>query len=70
MISFTEGWIFLFSLFVCWTADNDGIGDEGVIGIAEGLEKNTSLSVLHLKSMFRPFHSTTEACIFSYSLLF
>jgi hypothetical protein len=33
------------------TADN-AIGDEGVIQIAEGLEKNASLKILNLKGVF------------------
>jgi hypothetical protein len=34
----------------CWNADNEDIGDEGAIRIAEGLEKNTSLKRLNLQS--------------------
>jgi hypothetical protein len=55
MVSFTEGCIFLFSLLVCWTAGNDGFGNEEVIGIAKELEKNTSLRVLSLGSVFPPY---------------
>jgi hypothetical protein len=36
------------------TADNQKIGDEGAILIAEALEKNTSLKELLLASMFPP----------------
>jgi hypothetical protein len=43
---------------VCWTADNHAIGDEGAIGIAKGLEKNTSLRVLNLESVFPPLYSS------------
>jgi hypothetical protein len=55
IVSFTEGCIFLFSLLVCWTPENYGIGDEGAVGIAKGLEKNTSLTVLSLGSVFPPY---------------
>jgi hypothetical protein len=41
---------------------NDGIGDDGAIGIANGLEKNTSLKELLLGSVF-PAH------LFLHSLL-
>jgi hypothetical protein len=43
---------------VYWTAENDGIGDEGAIEIAEGLEKNTSLRGLYLGSVFSSFYSS------------
>jgi hypothetical protein len=62
-------WFCLFSLFVCWTAGNDGIGDEGAIGIAKGLETNTSLRVLNLGSVFPPLHTAIQACISSHSFL-
>jgi hypothetical protein len=62
VVSFTEGGIFLFSLFVYWTAGNDGIGDEGAIGIAKGLETNTSLGILYLRGVFRAY-------LFVYSFL-
>ena len=45
-------------LFVCWTAGNDVIGDEGIIRIVEGLEKNTSLMELYFHGMFLPLHSS------------
>jgi hypothetical protein len=41
---------------VCWTAGNGEIGDEGAIGIAKGLEKNTSLKVLKLRRVFPPLY--------------
>jgi hypothetical protein len=64
VVSFTEGVMFLFSLFVCWTADNDAIGDEGAIEIAKGLEKNTSLIVLHVGSGFPSHLFFIRSCIF------
>jgi hypothetical protein len=45
--------ILILTLFVCWTAGN-AIGDEGAIGIAERLERNTSLRVLKLGGVFPP----------------
>ena len=37
---------------MCWTADNEEIGDEGIIRIAEGLEINTSLVELDVEGVF------------------
>jgi hypothetical protein len=48
--------ILIFTLFVCWTTEKDGIGDEEAIRIAEGLEKNTSLRVLKLGCVFAPLY--------------
>ena len=39
---------------MCWTAGNDGIGDEGAVGIAKGLESKTSLKELDLGGVFPP----------------
>jgi hypothetical protein len=46
--------ILILTLFLYWTAGNDGIGDEGSILIAEGLEKNTSLNELVIYCGFPP----------------
>jgi hypothetical protein len=54
-------------VYVCWNADNEEIGDEGTIRIAEGLEMNTSLKELLLRSVFHPCCSS---CIASKSLVF
>jgi hypothetical protein len=35
-------------LFVCWIADNEGIGVDGARHIEYGLEKNTSLTRFRL----------------------
>ena len=52
---FTEdGILIVLMLFVCCTAGNDDIGDEGAIRIAEGLEKNTFVKVLGLGCVFPP----------------
>jgi hypothetical protein len=52
---FTEdGILIVLMLFVCCTAGNDDIGDEGAIRIAEGLERNTSLKKLDLFGVFPP----------------
>jgi hypothetical protein len=70
IVSCTEGCIFLFSLRVGWTADNNGIGDEGAIGITKGLEKNTSLRVLNLSRVFRAhffLYSSIFGCVVSHS---
>jgi hypothetical protein len=58
MVSFTGDWMFWLSFFVCWTAENGEIDDEGVIQIAKGLEKNTSLKILRLRGVFRPHYSS------------
>ena len=51
----TEGGM-LMMLFLCvGTAGNRGLGDEGMIRIAEGLEKNTSLKKLCLWGVFPPY---------------
>jgi hypothetical protein len=50
------------------TAGNERIGDEGVILIAQGLEKNTSLKELRLFGVFRP-HLQFSHCFMSYTLL-
>jgi hypothetical protein len=47
---------------VCWTADNDGIGDEGAIRIAKGLKKNPSLKELDLRSVVSAHYSTIQSC--------
>jgi hypothetical protein len=41
-------------VFVVTTA-NERIGDEGIIRIAEGLEKNTSLTKLDIRGAILPF---------------
>jgi hypothetical protein len=70
VVSLTEGWTFLSSLYVCWTAGNDGIGDEGAIGIAKGLEMNISLKEMDLGGVF-PAHIFFIYCCISYhSVLF
>ena len=51
---FTEDGILMMVLFVCCTAGNERMGDEGAIRIAEGLEKNTSLKELDLDGVFPP----------------
>jgi hypothetical protein len=62
--------ILILTLFLCWTGENDGIGDDGAITIAEGLEKNTSLKVLNLGSVFLPHLFCSIHCrIFSHSFL-
>jgi hypothetical protein len=50
------------------TAGNDAIGDEGVIRIAEGLEKNTSLKQIILERVFLNFIPCLH-CFISHSLL-
>jgi hypothetical protein len=61
----TEGGILmmLLLLFVCCTAVNRAIGDEGAIRIAEGLEKNTSLIRLDFFSVFPPPSFFIHCCI-------
>jgi Ni,Fe-hydrogenase maturation factor len=44
---------------IVWTVGNENIGDEGVIRIAEALEKNTSLKELDLGSVFLRFCSAS-----------
>jgi hypothetical protein len=53
---FTEDGILMMLLVTVATAGNYELGDEGVIRIAEGLEKNTSLIRLYLAfaRMFPP----------------
>jgi hypothetical protein len=65
IVSLTEGCICLWSLFACWTADNDMIGDEGVFGIAKGLDKNTSLNEIDLGCMFSAHLVFIHCCISS-----
>ena len=54
-------------MFVFWTAVDDWIGDVGARLIAEGLEMNTSVKKLLLRSVFHPCYSS---CIASKSLVF
>jgi hypothetical protein len=52
---------------VHWNAVNEEIGDKGIIRIAEGLERNTSLKKLDLESVFHPCCSSfihTESLVF------
>ena len=46
---------------------NRNMGDKGIIRIAKGLEMNTSLKELRLRSVFHPCCSS---CIASKSLVF
>jgi hypothetical protein len=65
VVFFTKGWILLLSLFVCWNAEDGEIGDEGAIGIAKGLEKNTTLKKLDLgRGVFPPHLFFIQSCIF------
>jgi hypothetical protein len=70
MVSCTEDWMFLLPLCACWTADNHAIRDEGAIGIAKGLEKNTSLKELGLGRVFSAHYLFIHYCISSYPCLF
>jgi hypothetical protein len=64
----TEGGM-LMMLFLCvGTAGNRGLGDEGMIRIAEGLEKNTLLKKLDLECVFPPPSFFIHCCI-SYSFI-
>ena len=60
---FTEDGILMMVLFVCCTAGNERMGDEGAIRIAEGLEKNTSLKKLDLRGVFPPPSFFIHCCI-------
>jgi hypothetical protein len=58
--------LILLSLFVCWTAANEEIGDEGVIRMLEGLEKNSSMQGLYLGGVFSHsfvIHSCIHCCV-------
>jgi len=48
---------------VCCTAGNEELGDEGAIRIAEGLEKNTSLTSFDLRGVF-PLHLLLDRSLF------
>jgi hypothetical protein len=67
---FTVGGILmLLVLCVCFTTGNESIGDEGVIRIAEGVEKNTSLKELECGRVFTPCSFFIHWCI-SHSFIF
>ena len=53
-------------VLMCCTADNWAIGDEGVIRIAEGLEKNTSLIRLNLDYGVFPPHLLLHHVVLSH----